>query len=213
MTTADPMFHVEPAFTQAGLHPTPEFLAGATLHLQQVYRWNKVHDLTAVPPKDAAVRHTLDSVLPFIPLTPAPTVLDVGSGAGFPGIPLALWWPGSVVTLCEPLRKRRSFLETVVASLNLSSQLTGTPLEQLTGEWDVVTSRATLPWPKLLEASLPRLKPGGLLVALLGPDQAPSQEQLPDLPGGSGWEKAALHHYSLPSGAPRTVLRAKKCST
>ena len=207
------MFHVEHCFKSAGLAPTAAFLAGTTRHLEDVYRWNKVHDLTAVPPDQAAERHVLDSILPFSQLTPAATVLDVGSGAGFPGIPLALWWPTSVITLCEPLRKRRSFLETVVASLNLSCQLSGTAVEQLTGTWDLVTSRATLPWPQLLSAALPRLSPGGTLVALLGPDQAPSQADIPHLESGLGWENVRVTPYQLPSGAPRTVLQAQKCST
>jgi len=118
------MFHVkqlQEVFAQASLadRAPAGFFEAAVAHLELVYRWNKVHDLTAVAPKDAPLRHVLDSILPFADLEPVENILDVGSGAGFPGIPLALWWQTSRLHLCEPLRKRRSFLEQVAGALDL----------------------------------------------------------------------------------------------
>jgi len=202
------MFHVEPVFLRAGLKPSPEFLAGAEKHLADIYRWNKVHDLTAIPASEAAERHTLDSILPFKDLSPAATVLDVGSGAGFPGIPLSLWWPQSTITLLEPLRKRRSFLENECARLGLTTQVRGESIEQLKDtQYDLVTSRATLPWEILLSACEPAIKPGGRLVGLLGPEQSPSEKDLERI---SGWQMFHVEHYRLPTGAQRVALHAVK---
>lgn len=198
------MFHVEPVFLRAGLRPSAAFLEGAEKHLADIYRWNKVHDLTAVPESEAAERHALDSILPFKEMAPPATLLDVGSGAGFPGIPLALWWPDAQVTLLEPLRKRRSFLENEGARLGLTTLVRGEPIEQLKGmQFDLVTSRATLPWEILLSACRPAIKPGGRLVGLLGPEQSPSARDLERI---QGWKMFHVERYRLPSGAERVAL-------
>lgn len=189
--------------------PAPEaFVAGAAAHLAEVYRWNQRMDLTAIPEAEAAEKHALDSVLPFAALDPAATVLDVGSGAGFPGIPLALWWPSSRVTLLEPLRKRRSFLESCCARLGLDCQVRGEAAEQLGGAtWNLVTSRATLPWAVLLEIAPRLLAPGGTLLALCGPEQSPRPGELEALrTRDPAWAGLETRSYHLPGGAPRVAL-------
>lgn len=200
------MFHVERLFASAGLSASPGFFDRAREHLELVYRWNRVHDLTAIAQDQAAERHVLDSVLPFVGLEAPRTLLDIGTGAGFPGIPLALWWTACAVTLCEPLRKRRSFLETACAQLRLTARVEGQPAERLGGQWEMVTSRATLPWRELVVTSERLLLPGGALVALLGPEQAPTAEEAHALGG-------QLRTYQLPSGAGRAVLMVPKRST
>lgn len=199
------MFHVkqlQEVFVQAGLeeHVPGGFFEAAATHLDMVYRWNKVHDLTAVAAADAPMRHVLDSILPFTDLAAVEKVLDVGSGAGFPGIPLALWWPSAQLHLCEPLRKRRSFLEQVCGALDLNTVLLEQPVEKLIGaSFDMVTSRATLAWDALLESAWPLLKPGGILVALCGPENTPTGPE--------------VLRYTLPNGAQRTRVMAKKHAT
>jgi 16S rRNA (guanine527-N7)-methyltransferase len=204
------MFHVEPGLAAAGIQASGEFVEKARKHLEEVYRWNKVHDLTAVAPDQAVERHLVDSILPFLGQEAPATLLDVGTGAGFPGIFVALWWPQTKVTLCEPLRKRRSFLETACARLDLNCDILSDPVEKLTGQWNMVTSRATLPWRILLSSCADRVEGGGRLLGLLGPDQAPRMGELqPD----STWQEITLKPYSLPSGAQRITLLAHKCST
>lgn len=198
-------------FSRAGVTSLPAgFAEGACLHLSEVYRWNRVHDLTAVPASQALLRHTLDSVLPLV-RTPAPgTLLDIGSGAGFPGVVLALWWPTTRVTLCEPLRKRRSFLETVCAKLNLNVELLASPVEEVHGRtWDMVTTRATLPFATLMQSALPVTRVGGTLEALCGPEAAPvlTEGTLP------GWDWVRRTDYSLPDGAGRCLISALKSAT
>jgi len=204
------MFHVEQGLVSAGIQASPLFVEKARKHLEEVYRWNKVHDLTAVDPGLAVERHLVDSILPFQGVTAPRTLLDVGTGAGFPGIFLALWWPQTHVTLCEPLRKRRSFLETACARLEIDCTIVSEPVEKLGGTWAMVTSRATLPWRILLSSCADRVEPGGWLLGLLGPEQAPRPGEVqPD----STWQEITPRPYSLPSGAQRIALHAHKCST
>ena len=99
------------------------------------------------------------------------SVCDVGSGAGLPGIVLAIVRPDARVTLVEPLLRRTSFLEEVVADLGLSNcEVRRGRAEALHGveRYDVVTSRAVAPLSKLLGWSMPLVAPGGALVAMKG---------------------------------------------
>jgi len=99
------------------------------------------------------------------------SVCDVGSGAGLPGLVVAIARPDARVVLVEPLLRRTSFLEEAVAELDLSNcEVRRERAEALHGveRYDVVTSRAVAPLPKLLGWSMPLVAPGGALVAMKG---------------------------------------------
>ncbi|WHU46963.1 16S rRNA (guanine(527)-N(7))-methyltransferase RsmG [Gordonia sp. L191] len=100
-------------------------------------------------------------------------VIDIGSGAGLPGIPLALARPDLRITLVEPLLRRTTFLEEVVASLGLEVTVVRGRAEERAvrdevGLADVVTSRAVAPLDRLAAWSAPLIRPGGRLVAIKG---------------------------------------------
>ena len=98
-------------------------------------------------------------------------VADVGSGAGLPGLVLALVRPDLVVTLIEPLARRSSFLEEAVRELNLGERvdvIRGRAQDQPAGTYDTVTSRAVAPLERLSSWCLPLVKPGGQVVAIKG---------------------------------------------
>lgn len=99
------------------------------------------------------------------------TVCDLGTGAGLPGIVLAIARPDLTVTLVEPLLRRTTFLEEVVAELGLDQcEVRRARAEQLHGteRFDVVTSRAVAPLPRLLTWSMPLVAPTGALAAMKG---------------------------------------------
>jgi 16S rRNA (guanine527-N7)-methyltransferase len=99
------------------------------------------------------------------------TVCDVGSGAGLPGIVLAIARPDLRVTLVEPLLRRTSFLDEVVGELGLAGcEVVRDRAEHLHGDrtFDVVTSRAVAPLPRLLDWSLPLVAPGGEMIDMKG---------------------------------------------
>jgi 16S rRNA (guanine527-N7)-methyltransferase len=119
-------------------------------------------------------RHLLNSAA-LAPLVPAGSrVVDVGSGAGLPGIPLALARPDLSVTLLEPLARRVAFLDECVERLGLDNvavvrgRAEEGPVRRELGGADVVTARAVAPLGKLAGWCLPLLRAGGLLLALKG---------------------------------------------
>jgi 16S rRNA (guanine527-N7)-methyltransferase len=123
-------------------------------------------------------RHVLNcaALAPLIAANAA--VGDVGSGAGLPGIVIALLRIDLTVDLIEPLLRRTTFLEETIEALGLSqTRVVRARAEELVGQrgYDVVTARAVAPLPKLLSVALPLLRPGGELLALKG---ATAEEEL-----------------------------------
>lgn len=118
-------------------------------------------------------RHVLNSAAASASLRQGESVVDIGSGAGLPGIPLSLARPDLRVTLVEPLLRRVTFLEEVVGELELNIRILRGRAEDKTviaeaGEADVVISRAVAPLAKLAGWSAPLLRLGGRMVALKG---------------------------------------------
>ncbi|MGI6200523.1 MAG: 16S rRNA (guanine(527)-N(7))-methyltransferase RsmG [Christensenellales bacterium] len=146
---------------------------------QMLIDWNQRVNLTAMTePGQVAVYHFLDSATPLAAgLIPENAVLaDVGTGAGFPGLVLAILRPDLAVTLIEATGKKVTFLEAVIERLGL----VGVRALHLRGEeaarqpafrenFSVVTARAVAALPTLLEVTLPLVQVGGRLVALKGP--------------------------------------------
>jgi len=140
---------------------------------------NKSMNLTRIKDREEAWRrHILDSLslLPFIEAAGARHLLDLGSGGGFPGIPLAIAMPELPVSLLEATGKKARYLAETVETLGLQnvtvlndrSESLGAPDGGGRGAWDVVTARAVGPMPVLLELSLPLLTEGGRLLAIKG---------------------------------------------
>jgi 16S rRNA (guanine527-N7)-methyltransferase len=119
-------------------------------------------------------RHLLNSVAVANLLPPQATVADVGSGAGLPGIPLAIARPDLEIVLVEPLLRRCTFLAEVIARLDLAPQVRVVRgrAPDVAAEWDrladVVVARAVAPLGRLIGWTLPLVVPGGQLVALRG---------------------------------------------
>ena len=134
--------------------------------------WNARVNLTAITdPAEAAKKHFADSLaaLPFIP--EGARCIDVGTGAGFPGIPLMIARPDIQMTLLDSLNKRVRFLEAVCAELGLNACCLHARAEDAgrgpahRERYDIALSRAVAPLPVLLELTVPFLKVGGTSIA------------------------------------------------
>ncbi len=89
---------------------------------ENLTEWNRIHNLTGAKTRDAINMQILDSIYPLTFLEAAPkNLLDIGSGAGFPGLILAIAWPDTQTTLCEPLHKRAAFLRFIARKLHLEN--------------------------------------------------------------------------------------------
>ncbi len=144
----------------------------------ELIAWNRRVNLTAVTdPDEVVTKHFLDSLsvaaaLPGGAWESAPTLLDVGSGGGFPGIPLQIAFPHWRVALLEATGKKAAFLEHVVGLLGLDgASVLGGRAETIAHDpshreaYDMVVSRAVAPMAVLAELCLPFCRPGGTLVA------------------------------------------------
>lgn len=120
-------------------------------------------------------RHLINCALLSPALPEGASVVDIGSGAGLPGLVLAIARPDLSITLVEPLLRRTTFLEEVVAELELTNvSVVRGRADVLHGQatFDVVTSRAVAPLERLLEWSMPLVAPHGALVAMKGSSAA-----------------------------------------
>lgn len=159
---------------------TSEMSAQFMTYLSLLLEWNEKMNLTAITePQEVIQKHFIDciSVLPYLHLTGNERVIDVGTGAGFPGIPLKIAMPTLQMTLLDALQKRLTFLDTLSTELQLSDVTLvhsraedGGQNPALREQFDLCVSRAVAHLSVLAEYCLPFVRVGGRLAALKGPD-------------------------------------------
>lgn len=182
-------------------------------HLELVRQGNERINLTAVvEPREMVLKHALDSaaVLAAVDLRAGQRLLDVGSGAGFPGLTLGLLVPGLRVTLLESVRKKCSFLEEAGKALGLTPgafEVIWGRAEKVAHEaryraaFDVVTARAVAELRILVELCLPFARVGGKVVALKGPGAAEEVAAAHRAVKAVGGAVKAIVPVTLPEGA------------
>ena len=197
---------------QMGLELTPAHLAPFARYRDLLLDWNQRINLTAITdPQEVLTKHFLDSLafLPAIPMrfkiSGTLTLLDVGSGAGFPGLPFQIVFPHWQITLLEATGKKVRFLETVISELGLSQAraLQGRAEElahdpQHRARYDVVTARALAALPTLVEYCLPFCAPGGLVIAAKKGEISAEVEQGKRAAAKLGGHLIEQHPFSLP---------------
>ena len=155
-------------------------------------------------------RH-IANCLPITELIPqGASVLDIGSGAGLPGIVIALARPDLKVTLLEPIPRRIEFLTGVVSELGLDIKIEKGKAEASKGSFDIVTGRAVAPLPKFVELTWHLVKPGGAILAMKG---AAAQDELDAFLAGKlpkGVKSAQLHQLTLGELEPSRVVEVRK---
>ena len=161
---------------EAGLEFSETQVEQFTKYYELLVETNKVMNLTALTePEDVAVKHMIDSLLAFDASFAGKTLADVGTGAGFPGVPLKIFCPSLKVVLIDSLGKRLKFLDTVITELDLKDIKTmhlraedAGHNKELREHFDLVTARAVARLSVLSEYCLPLVKKGGKFIALKG---------------------------------------------
>ena len=122
---------------------------------EHLFKWNKIHNLTGAKDEETIDEFIYDAIYPISFLPKVKTLMDIGTGAGFPGMILALGLPDTQVTLVEPLTKRASFLQFIKADLGLKNvTVVKKRVEEMQSEvFDIITSRAVTDTKMLLDLS------------------------------------------------------------
>jgi 16S rRNA (guanine527-N7)-methyltransferase len=152
----------------------PDVIRRSARHLQLIVDANRTFNLTRITsPREAAVKHVLDSVLPWRLFASSTAVLDAGTGAGFPGIPLALVLPGVRFVLSESIGKKARFVESAAEELVLANvHVRNARAEEIlrSAQVDVITARAVAPIARAVALLGPALKKGIRALLYKGPD-------------------------------------------
>lgn len=167
------------AVNEAGLELTELQYEQFIKYMRLLQEWNEKINLTAITDDEEVIKkHFIDCIKAFKSdaIKNAKTIIDVGTGAGFPGLPIAIMNPNVKVTLLDSLNKRINYLNTVVRELGLKNVTTihsraedGARKPELREKFDVATSRAVANMAVLSEFCMPYVKKGGYFVALKGP--------------------------------------------
>ncbi|MEA5059519.1 MAG: 16S rRNA (guanine(527)-N(7))-methyltransferase RsmG [Candidatus Pelethousia sp.] len=182
--------------------------------------WNSRMNLTAITdPVQVAQKHFADSLLPAAFLPQGARVIDVGTGAGFPGVPLRILRPDIKLTLLDSLQKRIGFLQALCEALALSDVRflharaeDGARRQDLRNRFDIALSRAVAPCPVLLELTVPFLRLGGQSLMYKGPQAADELAQAKRALSLLHCE-ARLADYTAPWGERRVIVATKKGET
>jgi len=199
---------------------SPEGAQKLIRYYEMLVDWNSRMNLTAITEaEEVAEKHFADSLLPAALIKQNAKLIDVGSGAGFPGIPLKILRPDLEVCLLDSLNKRIGFLKEVCSELGLEKLSCiharaedGGRMPELRGKFDVATSRAVARISVIAEWSIPFLKLGGTALMYKGPqaeeELLEAKRALTLLHG-----EATLHSYEVPWGDRRVVAVKKTAET
>lgn len=211
--------------SELGIPYTEQMLEQLQTYYEMMVEKNKVMNLTAVTEKDEVIaKHFLDSLcfakvyLPKRKEGFSPRIIDIGTGAGFPGIPLKIFFPEIQIVLLDSLQKRIHFLQDVVSKLNLEgiSCIHGRA-EELSGKaeyrekFDYAVSRAVARLASLSELCVPFVKAGGQFLAYKSEGATEEIEEAGEALSTLGCKKVDILSYTIPeSDLPRKLVVATK---
>ncbi|HWQ15852.1 MAG TPA: 16S rRNA (guanine(527)-N(7))-methyltransferase RsmG [Roseiflexaceae bacterium] len=202
-----------------GLALSPQQLDQFARYAAELRAWNKRTNLTAITDERGIVtRHFLDSLRLALSWGDAPhSLVDVGAGAGFPGLPLKILRPGLRLTLVESVGKKAAFLEHIVAALGLREvEVLAARAEELGRDprhregYDVAAARAVAELRVLAEYLLPLCRVGGRMLAPKGAEVDDEVRRAERALAALGGRLLAVEPVALPETEPRTLVVVEK---
>lgn len=216
-----PIDKILPRLLEFGLEPDQKAIERLNLYGNLLLEWNEKINLTAITePEEVVVKHFYDCLL-FLKNVDLPTgasVIDVGTGAGFPGVVLKIARPDIKLTLLDSLNKRINFLNEVLKALNLEAETIHARAEEggqnklLREKFDFATARAVARLNVLSEYCMPFVKVGGHFVALKGPAAKQEAEEAQKAISLLGGEKPKIICENLTEDEQRCFCIIKKIS-
>lgn len=201
----------------AGLVPDPEqIICKCDIYVRELLKWNVRINLTAIiDPAECWEKHIQDSLLPLQYIMQESSLLDMGSGAGLPAIPLKLCCPDMEITSVDKVRKKINFQKHCKRLLDLQgfNAITARLDAQVEMErrFAVVTARAMAPLAELIALGSPYVKPGGLLLAMKGRVGHEEMEGGHSAAVAANMEVERIEECHLkPSGAQRQLIFMRK---
>lgn len=213
---------IVPLCEDFGVTITDDIKEKLNLYGNLLLEWNEKINLTAITePQDVLFKHFYDCIL-FLKHVKVPknaTLVDVGTGAGFPGMVLKIVRPDVDVTLLDSLNKRLIFLNEVIEKLGLTGIKTVHSRAEDAGSskihrenYDIATARAVANLPVLLEYCTPLVKVGGMFVSMKGPSAFEEAENSKNAIGVLGMEKPNIICETLNGDDKRAFVISKKIS-
>lgn len=204
---------------RTGVKVTPAQAESFQTYLELLLAWNEKINLTAITdPLEVVEKHFVDSLtlLSHCKIKQGARVIDVGTGAGFPGIPLKIMRPDLQLTLLDSLNKRLNFLGEVCSALGIEAKRIHKRAEEagldhkMRESYDVVTARAVAPFNVLCEYCLPLVKMKGYFLAMKGPGAKEELGQAGNALEILGGTDVKVISLSLPEAGERNIVEVQK---
>jgi 16S rRNA (guanine527-N7)-methyltransferase len=202
------MFSITKLFAQGNLPHSPELVEKFTHFLTLFQETNSKINLSAIQePTEIIIKHFIDSLLitKALDLSQIKNLIDVGSGGGFPGLPLAIMFPKLRITVCDSIAKKMQAVQIMSKKLNLKNIKTviGRAEElgqnkQFREQYDLATARAVATLPTLLEYLSPLVKKNGFVVVYKGKDYPEELKAATSAINKLSLILVKIHHESLP---------------
>lgn len=208
-------------FSSGGMSVSDEQYNKFSTYSDMLVEWNNKCNLTAIlDPEGITIKHFYDSVFPFMALDIPQNakLIDVGSGAGFPSVPLAIIRSDLKLTLLDSLNKRTNFLCELTDTLEVNADCVHGRAEEFgqkadfREKFDIATARAVASLPELCEYCLPFVKIGGYFVSLKGLNGLEELSNSHNAISTLGGEIVEKKSYTLPNNDSRTLVVIKKIS-
>ena len=186
------------------------------IYYQNLVSYNEKVNLTAITERDEVfVKHFLDSILPIDEIKQNSTVVDVGTGAGFPSLPIKIVRPDISLTMVDSLNKRINFLNELTSKLNINSNNIHSRAEEFASnnreKFDVAVARAVARLNTLLEYLLPLVKIGGIVLAYKGSNFKEELDESKNAINLLGGKFLKTLHFDLPNNAgERNIIVIQK---
>ncbi len=207
---------------KVGSELTDEQAEQFEVYYKLLIEWNEKINLTRITePGEVAVKHFADSLslLRYCEIKKNAKVIDVGTGAGFPGIPLKIARPDIELTLLDSLNKRLVFLGEVCDRIGIEAKLVHSRAEDggkkslYREKFDYAVSRAVARLSTLSEYCIPYVKVGGSFVAMKGPELSEELTEAKNAVNILGGKVEKLTEFELEDAGSRTIVEIKKLST